>query len=373
MPLVVERGGYNSGGFCRGQNLALGNKALPKQLENEAPRMTIGVGFDHARIAAALVDDAGRIAAERRAAMPSRTTRAAVAEMTRLILELAAAPERGASRIHSIGFAADGLVDPLTGRVTMAALKGWTRVPVAALVDAALDEAGHDIRTPSTQKHARAERAASPHPAMAVHSRPPAMAAGEAWRGAAKGKGNVVYVSLDAAIAVGIIVEGRVLRGAGGVAGQAAWMALTPEFKPEYETRGCLAAEADPDALARRALEGWSGIADSLLGGLIKSDPMAIDAVMLLRSAQGGDDLAARVVHETCGWIGRGIANLISILNPDAVVIGGELGALLKPHLDAIRDEARRWAHPEAGRACKIVSATLGEQAIVLGAARLGA
>ncbi len=333
--------------------------------------MAIGVEFNRARIVAALVDETGRIAVERRDEMPSRTTRAAVGAMTKLMLELAAAPERGASRINSIGLAVDGLVDPLTGRVTIAELKGWTRVPVLQLVEASLADSGHDIRTPANQRNARAEKKDSPHPAMAIHPRSTAIAAGEAWRGAARGKANVVYLSLDDTMSVGILANGRAIGGASGHAGQVAWMTLQREFKSEYAARGCFATEAGTQAFARHAIEEWSGIADSLLGGLIKSDPMAIDAAMILRSAQGGDDLAMKVVGEISRWIGRGVANLITILNPDVVVIGGQIGMMLKPHLDEIREETRQWVSPETGRQSRIVNATLGGKAAVIGAARL--
>ena len=109
-----------------------------------------------------------------------------------------------------------------------------------------------------------------------------------------------------------------------------------------------------------------------MLGGLIKADASRLDAAMILRAARGGDKLAVKVVRDTCHWIGRGAANLISILNPDALVIGGELGVGLKPFLDDIREEARRWAAPEAAKQCRIVSASAGANAGVIGAARLG-
>jgi glucokinase len=108
-----------------------------------------------------------------------------------------------------------------------------------------------------------------------------------------------------------------------------------------------------------------------MLGGLIKADASGLNATTILRAARGGDRLAVKVVRETCHWIGRGVANLLSILNPEAVVIGGELGMALKPFLDDIREEARRWAAPEAARQCRIVTATVGDDAGAIGAARL--
>ena len=107
------------------------------------------------------------------------------------------------------------------------------------------------------------------------------------------------------------------------------------------------------------------------MGKLIKSDPTHLDPVMIIRAARGGDPLARKVVSETCRWIGRGIANLASILNPDAVVIGGDLGRVLKPFFSEVRDEAARWLPPQVSNHCRIVSAILVNNTGLLGAARL--
>jgi predicted NBD/HSP70 family sugar kinase len=64
-------------------------------------------------------------------------------------------------------------------------------------------------------------------------------------------------------------------------------------------------------------------------------------------------------------------ANLISLLNPEAIVIGGELGLALRPYYNEIRREARRWSEPTSGRNCRIIPSTLGRSAVLIGAARL--
>ena len=77
------------------------------------------------------------------------------------------------------------------------------------------------------------------------------------------------------------------------------------------------------------------------------------------------------MVTDVCGWIGRGVAELISTFNPEIVIVGGELGVALRPYLNEVRREARLWAHPLAARQCRILSATLGKNTGLLGAARL--
>lgn len=336
----------------------------------EARPLVIGVELNQTQIYVALVDDQARVVAERNFTTPQRTTRAAVAAIAQTILELASSKERGPSPIAAIGISVAGVVDPPTGRVSINDLKGWTRVPLGQLLEENLDESGHDIRTPIGEKRARAGHAESGHPPISICSRASAIAAAESWNGAARGKSNVVYLSVGSEIEAGILADGRVLTGATGLAGAAGWLAVGQEFKHEYETHGCLSAEATFTSLVRRAVEENTGYDGSMLGGLIQTGA-EFDAVTVIRAARGGDKLAVKVVGDTCRWLGRGVANLISVLNPEAVVIGGELGSALKGFLDEIREEARRWAAPDAAKQCRILAASVGENAAVIGAARL--
>ncbi len=339
--------------------------------QTDAKPVTIGIEFNQTEIAAALVDEQARILAERRMETPQRTTRAAVAVLAKAVIDLAISAERAHSPIAAIGLAVDGVIDPPSGRVTIPGWKGWTRVALCQALDEHLNDSGHDIRKSASEKRGRAAHAVSAHPAMTLSTPAAAIAAAESWHGAARGKSDVVYLSISRRVEAGILSGGHALLGAGGHAGAAGWLALGNSFKHEYETAGCLSAEAGIQALTRRTIETWDGQERSVLGGVIQTDASRLTAATVLRAAQGGDKLAVRVVQETCHWIGRGIANLISILNPEAVVLGGELGLSLKPYLDEIREEARRWTAPDIARQCKVVAATVGEKATVIGAARL--
>lgn len=344
----------------------------PKRIAQfQVSPLVIGIEFDQAKITAALVNENGRVVEEQRIAMPQRTTRAAAAVMTKMILALASSQARAAASIKAIGFSVAGLVDPPTGRVSIPELKRWTRVALRAMIEEGLADAGVDIRLAPNEKRARARHGDSAHPAMTINSQAAAIAAGESWVGAARGKNNVVYLGVGEKIEAGVFADGHALQGATGQAGAAGWLAAGENFKHEYESRGCLTTEAAMGALHRRAIEEWDGRGKSVIGHLIKTDAAQLDAATIIRAARGGDALAERIVTETCRWLGRGVANLVSILNPDAVVIGGEAGALLKPHLDEIRDEAWRWAAPASARQCRIVSAALETNAGLIGAARL--
>lgn len=175
---------------------------------------------------------------------------------------------------------------------------------------------------------------------------------GESWLGAARGLRDVVFVAIGTGIGAGILSDGALVRGAHGIAGAAGWFALDPDWKEIYGRTGCWEAESAGPAVARRG--------------------NAPDAQAVVVAARSGDRSALDVLHRAADYTAMGIANLISALNPEAVVLGGGfmIGAadLL---LDRIRSEVRRWAQPIAASQCRIEITQLGETAGLLGAARL--
>jgi glucokinase len=193
------------------------------------------------------------------------------------------------------------------------------------------------------------ERVQSP---LAIESDRAGYVLGESWLGAARGLRDVVFVAIGTGIGVGILSGGRVVHGAHGIAGAAGWLALDPQWKDIYRRTGCWEAEAAGPAIARR-------------GG-------ADDAAAVVRAARQGDGDARAALESAARYSAMGIANLISLLNPEAIVLGGGVvqgaGDLL---LEPIRSEVLRWAQPIAAARCRIELTQLGEDAGLLGAARL--
>lgn len=322
---------------------------------------------------AALVDATGRLLVTRTTPIKQTTVRATVAALSQLMLALAEAPERKSVAIKGVGISVPGYVDQRTARVSFTHHDSfhWERVPLGEMIENALETSGVDIRFSTLASPAREAKMESAHPPFAVYANRDTTVAAEAWCGAAAGKANVVLLSLDTPLTAGILVENQLLHGAGDLAGALGFLAVSEAYKNEYANYGALTFEAQEAALVRRTLEQWTADSHSLLGQLTLSDPSQLTAPMILRAARSGDPFALRVVEETCGWIGRAVANLISLLNPEAVVLGGTFGLMLKPFLSTIRREAKRWANPQAVKQCQITSAKLGEQARLLGAARL--
>ncbi len=339
---------------------------------NLATPIVIALELQADQLTGALVNDAGRLLATRSTPVKQTTVRAIVAAFAKLILELAALPERNAVSIRGVGISLPGTVDQRAERVSFTNHDSfnWERVPLGAMIEKALATSGVDIRFSALASPAREAKPIT-HPMFAVSAHRHAQVAAEAWCGAATGKENVVLLNLDAPISAGLWMDGRVMHGAGDLAGAAGFFALSETHKSEYATHGALAFEASEAALVRRTLEQWSADADSLLSQLTLADPAQLTAATVLRAARGGDLLALRVVQATCDWVARAVANTISLLNPEVIVLGGAFGFALKPFLLDIRREAKRWAAPANAKQCQIVSAKLGASAALVGAARL--
>jgi len=174
---------------------------------------------------------------------------------------------------------------------------------------------------------------------------------GEAWRGAARGATDVVFLAVGTGIGAGILSHGRLVRGSGGIAGAVGWFALDPRWREDYGRVGGFETEAAGPALARRLGTG--------------------SAEEVAAAARRGEPAARKAVDETVEWLAMGVANLISALNPQVVVLGGGLMQASDLFLDPVRRAVRRWAQPKAADQCRIELTALGEDAALLGAARL--
>lgn len=233
-----------------------------------------------------------------------------------------------AAGVAAVGIIVPGIYNERSGRAWCPNLWGADEVPLRAALDERLGVPSH------------------------IDSDRSGYVLGEAWLGAARGLAHVVFVSIGTGIGVGILSGGRVVRGVAGIAGAAGWLALNPEWRSSYAQTGCWEAEAAGPGVARE-------------GGFP-------DGQAVVTAARAGDEPAMAALANAADYSAMGIANLISVLNPEAVVLGG--GFLLGAAdliLDRIHTGVRRWAQPIAAAGCRIELSQLGEKAGLLGAARL--
>ncbi len=180
---------------------------------------------------------------------------------------------------------------------------------------------------------------------------------GKLWLGAARGVSDAVFLAVGTGIGAGILSGGRILRGAHGIAGAAGWMCLDDSWREEYARAGCYEWLAAGPALARMA-----GAATGL----------ALEAEAVVASARAGEEWACRLVDELARIHGRAVANLVSLLDPEVVVLGGLFSDAAR-FLEGIEREIVRRAQSVAARSLRVAASKLGADAGLFGAARLAA
>jgi predicted NBD/HSP70 family sugar kinase len=182
-------------------------------------------------------------------------------------------------------------------------------------------------------------------------------ALGELRFGAGRGARNMVYVRLSAGVGLGLVLDGRPYHGSAGVAGELGHVTVAEGGRIcRCGNRGCLETVASPAAVARMLAP-------------TRDEPITVPA--LLELVRAGDRGARRAVADAGAAVGVAIAALVNVLNPELVVIGGELAAAGEVLLEAVRAEIERRAVPPAAAAVRVTPGALGEQAEVLGAAAL--
>jgi glucokinase len=186
---------------------------------------------------------------------------------------------------------------------------------------------------------------------------------GEAWLGEARGLNDVVFLAVGTGIGAGIMAGGQILHGHDDLAGSVGWMALNPRFQDLYVQMGCFEAEASGNSVGRKGA--------AVLGNGVSASGTSLTARDITEAASFGERQAKRILDEAVVYLGMGIANLVSILNPEMVVLGGGLfrgGTYL---LDRVRQEFVRWAQPFAAQRVRVELSALGDRAALIGAARI--
>lgn len=195
-----------------------------------------------------------------------------------------------------------------------------------------------------------------------------AAAVGEMWQGAAVGCKTIICVTLGTGVGGGIILDGKLWRGVDGSAAEIGHMCVDPfgGVACTCGSRGCLEVFASATAIVRMTREASPRYPDSVLQG--KEDRTA---ETIFEAGQQGDELALEIFRRMGVYLGIGLANLINILNPEMIVIGGGVvngWDLFEKHM---HQQVEERAFPLLASRVKIVRAKCGDDAGLLGAGRL--
>lgn len=208
-----------------------------------------------------------------------------------------------------------------------------------------------------------------------------AAAYGEFWIGAAKGTHSACLLLLDRGIGCGIIVEGREIKGANGYGGEFGHMIVDPSPGARWCNclqQGHLEAYSSATAVARRTREMIDvGIESSLQQRITQETILDEIPRMVYEEAEKGDSLATQIVMDTARFLGLGIVTLLHTIDPECVLIGGEMmfggkgSKVGELFLARIREEIDKRAMKDLAENLKLDFAMLGSFASYIGAAGL--
>lgn len=197
-----------------------------------------------------------------------------------------------------------------------------------------------------------------------------AVALAEQWRGAAQGARHVVALTAADSVHSGLVIDGVPFEGAHGLAGAAAWLALNPVEREDYRKFGSLQAEIGAAGIVRRLV--WrikSGDRSKVLD-MAGGDLAAIHVQDIFEAARTGDGVSISVIRDTARYVGMAIANLVAIVDPNVVVLGGLIADAADQLLQPSQTEALRRLPKTMADALTVSAATLGDDGGPLGAAR---
>ncbi|HKG52377.1 MAG TPA: ROK family glucokinase [Actinomycetales bacterium] len=308
--------------------------------------LTIGVDVGGTKIAAGVVDEEGRLLEVTR-----RETSATDPEKIETSIADAVRELRQHHDVTAIGVAAAGFVDTDNGIVLFAPNIAWRDEPLRA-------DLGPRVGLP-----------------VVVENDANAAAWGEFRFGPARDVDDMVLITVGTGLGGGVVVDGRLLRGHVGVAGELGHVRMVPDgIRCGCGNRGCWEQYASGNALQREARTVASSESPygARLRELASGDPDRLLGRMVTEAAMEGDAAAVELLGDLGRWLGEGMAQIAAVLDPALFVVGGgvvEAGDLLiEPARVALgRTLTARTHRPDI----PVVPATLGNEAGMIGAADL--
>ena len=194
-----------------------------------------------------------------------------------------------------------------------------------------------------------------------------AAAVGEMWLGAARGARNIVCLTLGTGVGSGIILEGKLWRGTEGSAGELGHATVDPFAGPQCKCGniGCLEMFASATAIVRMTRESLSSNPNTTL------HDQGLTAEKVYDAAKLGDELALNIFETVGEYLGVGLANVINILGPEVIVIGGGVANAWDMFEKPMRKQIRKRAFRSVAQNIQIKPAECGDNAGLLGAAYL--
>jgi len=312
----------------------------------ETNKVILGVDIGGTKIAAGLVDRAGNILTQTRTPMIGNGTAEAGLQAV-----ISAIDSLVSNEVSSIGICAPGPLDPETGVVLNPPnLPCWRNFPLAKKV--------------ADKFHMR----------VRVDNDANAAALAETRWGAARGYRYVFYATIGTGIGTGIVLDGRIYHGSTGSAGEGGHVSI--DYRGPLCScgkRGCIEILAAGPAIAARARtklaaepSGHSAILD-----LAKGDVTTVSSELVGQAYAADDPVAREILLDTVEVLTPWLGNIVDLLDPDVLVMGGGVAAMLKPFFDGIKNRLPAWCVNPRAAEIPLVMAHYGADAGIAGGAAL--
>ncbi len=308
----------------------------------------IALDLGGTKLAAALFSDEGDILVSKKVNLEKRKG----TEVGNLILQqvnllLQKATEKKIM-VSSLGICIPGIAHEKTGSVWAPNIPGWEDYPLLEELKNGLENKNITIKIDS-------DRAC--------------YILAEVWKGNARGYSDVIFLSVGTGIGAGIIINNQVLRGAHDIGGAIGWMGLNKPFDKKYIACGCFEYNASGEGLVKVAKEL---IAEKKFAkSILNKDLTRLSAKDIFTAYDANDKLAIMVINNAIEYWGMAVANLVSLFNPQKIIFGGGVFGPALNFLDAIHEEAKKWAQPISIQQVKLEAAALGTEAGLYGAGYL--
>lgn len=307
--------------------------------------LTIGVDIGGTKVAAGVVDEDGNILKTSRVPTP-QTAEGVIDGIANAVREASAE-----YTVDAVGVGAPGYVDDKRATVLFTPNLSWRHEPLKDRVE---------------------QRIGLP---VVVENDANAAAWGEYRFGAGQGHGDVVCITLGTGLGGGIIIGGKLHRGRFGVAAEFGHIRMVPDgLLCGCGNQGCWEQYASGSALVRYARQRAAATPENagILLGLGDGTPEGVQGKHVSAAARQGDPVAIDSFRELARWAGAGLADLASLFDPGAFIVGGGVSDEGELVLDPIRKSYRRWLvggnwRPQA----QVLAAQLGNKAGMVGAADL--
>lgn len=308
--------------------------------------MHLGIDLGGTYARAAVVSADGQIQAASKIALGARTPEAVVESIA---FATANALQVGGAAV-SCGVGVAGMLDGDSGVVVNAPNLGWRNVPFGQLLATRL---GRPVRVVNDLS---------------------AAAWGELRAGAGKGLSDLFVCFVGSGVGSAIIAGERLVRGATGAAGEFGHVKVVINGRLcGCGMRGCLEAYAGGHNLIAQMAEVVASPRPTLLRERSGGSAALLTPVLLEQVAMEGDEAAKEIYDRACQFLSVSIANMVTVLNPGALILGGGVLSRCPGMRQAIADGVHQFAIPVATRSLQIVEARLGDDSGIIGAALLGA